>query len=126
MSNENLRKLFRFDAIITVTSGALMLGVPDLLINVLQLGRVTPMWLRIVGAIWLVFGIWLLSIWNATYTKGMATAAAVILALNGDLLLLAPLFGNLELGILGWISMLGTAALIFFIAWQWWLLRKRL
>ncbi len=126
MSDSNLRSLFRFDGIITVISGALMLGIPDVLINLLQLGSITPMWVRIIGAIWLLFGLWLLTIWNATYTKGIAAFAAIMLALNGDLLVLAPLFGNLGLGILGWIAMLGTAGFIFFVAWNWFTLWRRL
>ncbi len=50
----------------------------------------------------------------------------VVLELNGILLILAALFGRFGLGMLGWIALLGTAALIFFVASQWWLLRPQL
>lgn len=126
MSDSNLRSLFRLDGVVTTLSGLLMLGIPEVLINWLQLGSITPMWVRIVGGVWLLFGIWLFTIWNATYTKGIAAFAAIVLALNGDLLVLAPLFGNLGIGVIGWIAMLGTAGFIFYVAWQWFLLWRRL
>ena len=126
IAQSNLRPLFRFDAIVTVLSGLLLLAVPTLLADLLQLGSMPPTWMRIIGAVWLVFGIWLFIIWNREYTKGIALENAIILAINADILILAAIFGGFGMGILGWISMLGTAAFIAFVAWHWWQLSKQL
>lgn len=126
LSDAKLRTLFRFDAIITIDSGLLMLAVPQLLIDWLQLGNVTPFWMRVIGVVWLLFGLWLLTLWNATYTRTTALIAAEILFINAVILVGAAVFGGLQLGLLGWVSILGTAALILFIGSQWWQLRARL
>ena len=120
------RPLFRFDGIITTVSGVLMLAVPGLLISILGLGSISAMWIRIVGVVWLLFGLWLLTLWNADYTKGGAMFAMIMLELNGLLLLWAALFGGFGVGILGIIALIGTAAFIFYVAVQWWLLRPSL
>ena len=121
-----LRPLFRLDGIVTALAGLLMVAVPAMLINLLQLGTISPMWTRIVGVVWLLFGLWLLTLWNAEYSKGGALFAVIMLELNGLLLVVAAIFGGFGLGILGWISMLGTAVFIFFVAAQWWLYRPQL
>ncbi len=126
LSKSNRRSLFRFDAIITLASGVLMMAVPSLLINLLQLGSMPEVGVRLVGAEWALYGLWLFYIWNADYTKPMAIFNAVVLALNADLLILVALFGGYGLGLLGWASMLGTTALIAFIALQWWLLSRKM
>ena len=126
LQGDTLRSLFRFDGIITALSGALMLAIPTLLIELLQLGSLSAGIVRFFGVIWLAFGLWLLTLWNAKYTKMTALIAAAILAINGDILLLGAFFGRLGLGPLGWIAMLGTATFIFYVAWNWWKLRGRL
>lgn len=126
LQGDALRSLFRFDGIITALSGALMLAIPSLLIDLLQLGSLSTGIVRLFGVIWLAFGLWLLTLWNANYTKATALIAAAILAINGDILFLGALFGRLGLGPLGWIAMLGTAVFIFYVAWNWWKLRGRL
>jgi len=126
LQGDTLRSLFRFDGIITALSGALMLAIPSVLIDLLQLGSLSAGIVRIFGVIWLAFGLWLLTLWNAKYTKISALIAAVILGINGDILVLGALFGRLGLGVLGWLTMLGTAFFIFYVAWNWWKLRGRL
>lgn len=120
------RPFFRFDGIITTLSGILMLAAPALLINLLGLGSISATWIRIVGVIWLVFGVWLLTLWNADYTKGGALFAMIVLELNGLLLLWAALLGGFNVGILGIIALVGTAIFIFYVAVQWWLVRPSL
>ena len=126
LPNHLLRPLFRLDGIVTTLAGLLMVAIPGLLITGLQLGSMSALWVRIIGVIWLLFGLWLLTLWNADYTKGSATFAMVVLELNGLLLVAAAIFGGFGLGALGWIAMLGTAVFIFFIALQWWLYRPQL
>ena len=126
VAQSNLRSLFRFDCIITIAGGILLLAVPALLKDMLQLGSMPIFWMRIIGAVWLAFGLWLAVIWNREYTKGIAIENAIILAINADILILAAIFGGFSMGILGWISMLGTAAFITFVAWHWWRLSKQL
>ncbi len=120
------RPFFRFDGIITTLSGILMLAVPGLLVNMLQLGTMSTMWIRIVGVVWLVFGVWLLTLWNADYTKGGAIFAMIVLELNGLLLLWAAFLGGFGVGMLGIIALIGTALFIFYVAVQWWLVRPHL
>lgn len=120
------RPFFRFDGIITTLSGILMLAVPGLLVNMLQLGTMSTMWIRIVGVVWLVFGAWLLTLWNADYTKGGAMFAMIVLELNGLLLLWAAFLGGFGVGMLGIIALIGTALFIFYVAVQWWLVRPHL
>ena len=120
------RPLFRFDGIITTVSGVLMLAVPGLLISILGLGSISAMWIRIVGVVWLLFGLWLLTLWNADYTKGGAMFAMIVLELNGLLLLWAAFLGGFGVSVLGIIALIGTAIFIFYVAIQWWLLRPQL
>ena len=88
------RPFFRFDGVITTLSGVLMLAAPALLISLLGLGSMSAMWIRIVGIVWLLFGVWLLTLWNADYTKGSALFAMIVLELNGLLLLWAAFLGG--------------------------------
>ena len=120
LPRETVRSLFRFDGIITAASGLLMMLLPQLLIDLLQLGSIAPMWVRTLGVVWLLFGLWLLTLWNAPYSRGAALFSAIMLALNGDVLLLALLFGNFGVGVLGTIAMIGTALFIFYVAAHWW------
>ncbi|MFT5197235.1 MAG: hypothetical protein ACI85U_004276, partial [Candidatus Promineifilaceae bacterium] len=71
-------------------------------------------------------GLWLLTLWNADYTKGGALFAMIVLELNGLLLVAAAIFGGFGLGVMGWITMIGTAVFIFLVASQWWFLRPEL
>ncbi len=121
-----LRPLFRIDGVVTTLAGLLMVAVPGLLISMLQLGSITPLWTRIIGVVWLLFGLWLLTLWNADYTKGGALFAMIVLELNGLLLVAAAIFGGFGLGVMGWITMIGTAVFIFFVASQWWFYRPEL
>ncbi len=120
------RPFFRFDGIITTLSGILMFAAPALLISMLGLGSISTTWIRVVGVIWLAFGAWLLTLWNADYSKGGALFAIIVLELNGFLLLWAALFGGFGVGVLGLIALVGTAIFIFYVALQWWLVRPSL
>lgn len=120
------RPFFRFDGVITTLSGILMLAIPGLLVSLFQLGSISVTWIRVVGIIWVAFGLWLLTLWNADYTKGGALFAIIVLELNALLLLWAAILGGFGIGILGWIVLIGTAAFIFYVAVQWWLLRPQL
>ncbi|MFT7584701.1 MAG: hypothetical protein ACI9EW_001122 [Cellvibrionaceae bacterium] len=126
LPKNRLRPLFRIDGIVTALAGLLMVAVPGLLISLLQLGTISPLWTRIVGVVWLLFGLWLLTLWNADYTKGGALFAMIVLELNGLLLVAAAIFGGFGLGVMGWITMIGTAVFIFLVASQWWFLRPEL
>ncbi len=98
LQGDTLRSLFRIDGIVTALSGALMLAIPALLIDLLQLGSLSVGVVRFFGVIWLAFGLWLLTLWNAKYTKMTALIAAAILAINGNILILGAFFGRLGLG----------------------------
>ena len=126
LPNQLLRPLFRVDGVVTTLAGLLMVLFPAALINMLQLGSMSAMWVRIIGVVWLLFGLWLLTLWNADYSKGGALFAMTVLEINGLLLVAAAIFGGFGLGVLGWIAMLGTAVFIFFVASQWWFLRPQL
>ena len=126
LPNQLLRPLFRVDGVVTTLAGLLMVLFPAALINMLQLGSMSAMWVRIIGVVWLLFGLWLLTLWNADYSKGGALFAMTVLEINGLLLVAAAIFGGFGLGVLGWITMLGTAVFIFFVASQWWFLRPQL
>jgi hypothetical protein len=126
LPKNRLRPLFRIDGIVTALAGLLMVAVPGLLISLLQLGTISPLWTRIVGVVWLLFGLWLLTLWNADYTKGGALFAMIVLELNGLLLVAAAIFGGFGLDVMGWITMIGTAVFIFLVASQWWFLRPEL
>ncbi|MFK7803747.1 MAG: hypothetical protein AB8G95_19090 [Anaerolineae bacterium] len=121
-----LRPLFRIDGIVTTLAGLLMVTIPGMLISMLQLGSISPLWTRIIGVVWLLFGLWLLTLWNADYTKGGALFAMIVLELNGLLLVVAAIFGGFGLGAMGWITMIGTAVFIYFVASQWWFYRPEL
>ncbi|MEM9776959.1 MAG: hypothetical protein AAF902_20445 [Chloroflexota bacterium] len=126
LPNHMLRPLFRIDGVVTAFAGLLMVALPTALINLFQLGSMSAMWVRVIGVVWLLFGLWLLTLWNADYSKGMALFAFVLLEINGLLLVAAAIFGGFGLGVLGWIALLGTAVFIFFVASQWWFLRPQL
>ena len=126
LPNHMLRPLFQFDGVVTTLAGLLMVAVPGMLVNWLQLGTMSTFWIRIIGVIWLLFGLWLLTIWNAEYTKRGALFAMIMLELNGSLLVGAAFFGGFGQGVLGWITLIGTAIFIFFVASQWWFYRPQL
>ena len=126
IAQPNVRSLFRFDCVITILGGLGLLATPALISNLLQLGSTPILWMRIIGIVWLAFGLWLLVLWNTPYTKQTAVVNALILAINADVLFLAAIFGGFGLGALGWIAMLGTGAFITFVAWHWWQLSRLL
>lgn len=121
-----VRMLFRFDALVTTVSGLLLLLMPDSLADWLQLGSIPIVAMRVVGAIWVAFGLWMFTLWGRAYTKEIATFAAGILAPNALLLIFAATLGRFGIGTLGWVVLLGTATFIGFVTAQWVGLRGRL
>lgn len=116
----NIRTIVRIDAVVTTVAALEMILFPDFFVSAHGLGA-SPIWaVRWLGAEWLIFGLWLLTLWNRPLTRGMASFAITILGINAVFLIVAPLAFGLGFSPIGWALTIGTVIFMDIVSLGWW------
>jgi hypothetical protein len=119
-------KLSKINAVAAIAAGALVIAIPGVFRWLLQLGGATDLGLRILGAAWVLLGLWFAATAARPRTRLITTISVLLLLANVVLLLAAPFVLGLDVGWIGWLALFFLSLYFTASATAWLLVRNRM